>query len=396
LRGSSRSSPASSMSRPDLLPKLLGVNDRKREVDKAYPGLSQCLFCRKGAYLSLNCDALYPDLPFPSPLVTTPLLLETVLHDIVDLNFPTSSNPTRPNCPMIIFTFRALDHDVLLSVMLQSLLSHGLPHRSIEALRPASMARAATWVIHEASFMRSIAQAPSRTVHCLHRGTTTAFHWRSATRRTHSRASRLSYLLARRSSETSILMHPHILTVPSMRLDDATREHILRVIQKALTDDDELVSRALVAHIGYPHLLSLQSSSGGSPGDPYQRQWTKWLYIAHMLGALLFSMMTVTLLFICYIRFLIRKRSFKEHYATWQMARLHNLPRRLEMFDKAVNYQHHISRVHEQEEHEKHEKRERRAKHGEHEEHEEQEERSNHEQQSNNIEGSTGERQKQE
>ena len=181
-----------------------------------------------------------------------------------------------------------------------------------------------------------------------------------------------------------------------MRLDDATREHILRVIQKALTDDDELVSRALVAHIGYPHLLSLQSSLGGSPGDPYQRQWTKWLYIAHMLGALLFSMMTVTLLFICYIRFLIRKRSFKEHYATWQMARLHNLPRRLEMFDKAVNYQHHISRVHEQEEHEKHEKRERRAKHGEHEEHEEQEERSNHEQQSNNIEGSTGERQKQE
>jgi hypothetical protein len=161
-----------------------------------------------------------------------------------------------------------------------------------------------------------------------------------------------------------------------MRLNDATREQILRVIENALRDDDEIVSRALVAHFGYPHLLSLRGASDRSPDyTPYHpHNWSKYLMLANMIGAVVFSMMTVTLLIICYVRFLIRKRSFKEHWATWQATQLLNKAQRHDMFRMAVKYQHHDTR---KQEHER-------------------EEIWKQEQQRNDIEGQPGERQKQE
>jgi hypothetical protein len=145
-----------------------------------------------------------------------------------------------------------------------------------------------------------------------------------------------------------------------MHLDDATREHVLSVIDRALRDDDgEAVSRALVAHLAYPHLLLLKRSS---------THWTYYLILANLIGAVLFSMTTVFLLYICYIKFLIRKRSFKEHYANWQTTQLQNKLQRHAAFATAVQQQHRFTR--------------------------EQEEQWGHA--SDDIEGQTGERQKQE
>jgi hypothetical protein len=132
-----------------------------------------------------------------------------------------------------------------------------------------------------------------------------------------------------------------------MRLDDATRRHILKIIDRALRDDDELVSRALAAHLAHPHLLSRRHDSDKA-GPP----WTKYLMIANMIAAILFSMIVISCLYVLYVRFIIRKRSFKEHFATWQNTQFEHKPQRHEMFYQAVLAQHLASRRIEQQQHE--------------------------------------------
>jgi hypothetical protein len=132
-----------------------------------------------------------------------------------------------------------------------------------------------------------------------------------------------------------------------MRLDDATRRRILKVIDRALRDDDELVSRALAAHLVHPHLLS-RGRSINDPGPP----WTKYLMIANMIAAILFTLIIISCLYFLYIRFIIRKRSFKEHFATWQNTQFEHKPQRHEMFYQAVLAQHLASRKIEQQQHE--------------------------------------------
>lgn len=75
--------------------------------------------------------------------------------------------------------------------------------------------------------------------------------------------------------------------------------------------------------------------------------------IANISAAVLFSMLTILALYICYIKFLIRKRSFREHYATWQTTQLDQKPQRNQMFSEAVRRQHFMTRREEEDQFER-------------------------------------------
>jgi hypothetical protein len=122
-----------------------------------------------------------------------------------------------------------------------------------------------------------------------------------------------------------------------MILDDATRNHVLEVIKKALEEDD-LVSRALVAHISPRHLTSPKASTGDGLST-----LSRLFILLHMIAALAFTFLVLASLFLCYVKFLIRKRSFREHYAAWQTTLLNAKPQRYQMFAEAVGQQHRIT-----------------------------------------------------